>query len=262
MAPISSVATKSCPWKTALQLAASRGDETKVKELIREAEKLLPDGFEDGRRIVLQDAAGQGRLNIVRLLLTTNPNLDANGLEAPALLRAVEWNHSPIVRILLEHGASTDARDRFKRTAIFAAAAKRHVEALQLLLQFGADVNARDCDGRNVLIYIAAQDVTTRPSTRKSMEESVLKVMTLLLTTPIDLEAKDKTDRTALRWAAASGKVDMVRLLASGSRGPKANLDAANNRGRTPLHLATDNNHVEIVRILLDGGADPRIAND
>jgi ankyrin repeat protein len=260
MASVNSVASSSCPWKTALQLAAARGDETKVQELLREAEKLLPDGFEDGRRIVLQDAAGQGRLNIVRLLLTTNPTLDASGLEAPALLRAVEWNHFPIVRILLENGANTEARDRFERTAIFAAAARRHVEALQLLFRFGANVNARDCDDRNVLIYVAAHDVTTRPSARKSTEGSV---QMLLSTTPININAKDKTHRTALHWAAASGKVDMVRLLASGDEGRlRARLDVTNNRGRTPLHLATDNNHIEIVRILLDSGADPSLAND
>jgi ankyrin repeat protein len=259
MASINSVVTTSSPWKTALQKAASRGDETKVQELLREAKELLPDGFEDGCRTVLQNAAGQGHFNIVRLLLSTSPKLDAIGTEAPALLRAVEWNHFPIVRILLENGASTEARDRFKRTAIFAAAAKQHVEALEFLLKFGADVNARDCDERNVLIYIAAQDVTTRPPTRTSMEESVQK----LLLTPINLDVKDKNHRTALHWAAASGKADMVRLLASDDRGRlRTRLDVTNNRGRTPLHLATNNHHVEIVKILLDGGADPRLAND
>lgn len=247
-------------WRACLQRAASHGDAVLVEKLMLDAKGLYPEGFDDGRRIALQNAAGQGHLNIVHFLLSKNAKLDAIGTEAPALLRAVERNHLSIVHILLENGAHTEARDKFKRTVIFAAAAKPHIEALRLLLRFKADVNARDRDERNALIYVAAQDTTTRPPAREWTKESTETLVTIFSAVGIDLEAKDKTHRTALHWAASSGKVDMVRVLVSYC--DLALVDGTHNRGRTPLHLATENHHTQVVRALLRGGADPHLAND
>ena len=53
-----------------------------------------------------------------------------------------------IVRLLLEHGADPNARDRNGRTPLHYAAIYGHYEIVKLLTDFGADPCARDSSGR------------------------------------------------------------------------------------------------------------------
>ena len=61
-----------------------------------------------------------------------------------------------IVRLLLEHGADPNARDRDDRTSLHYAAFYRHYEIVKLLLDYGANLCARDRNGRTPAGYARA----------------------------------------------------------------------------------------------------------
>ena len=122
-----------------------------------------------------------------------------------ALYLVAEHGHNSVVHLLLERGANIEAKDGFRRTVFFSATLKGHILTLKLLLEVGANVNAKNADNRTVLLYLASE----RPEKLRNAPEMIQ----LLLSTSIDLEAKDKIERTALHWAADTGKKDFARLL-------------------------------------------------
>ena len=67
----------------------------------------------------------------------------------------------------------------------------------------------------------------------------------------VDVDAKDRDNRTALHWAALNGHEAVVRLLLDGGAG----VAVQDGHGRTALHWAALNGHEAVVRLLLDGGA-------
>jgi len=87
-------------------------------------------------------------------------------------------------------------------------------------------------------------------------------VVELLLKEPIEIEGKDKLDRTALHWAAATGNDRLLHNLLSGACGRKADLRACNRRNKTAIHVAAENNHAHIATILLSYGADSKATSD
>ena len=144
-------------WHAQLIQAASRGDEPKVRDLIREGfpqEEVRKDAV----RIALQRVAGRGHEQLTRLLLEEGAAVDVplEG-EVPPLFRAAELGRDNIVKLLIQHGASTETRDKAKRTAIFPAAQRNHKATLSLLLDAGADVNVKDVDDQNLMLCLASE---------------------------------------------------------------------------------------------------------
>ena len=244
-------------WHAQLIQAASRGDEPKVKDLVREG---FPreDVRKDAIRIALQRVAGRGHEQLTRLLLEEGAAVDAplEG-EVPPLFRAAELGRDNIVKILIQHGATTESRDRAKRTAIFPAAQRNHKVTLSLLLQAGADVNVRDVDDQNLMLCLASE----KSEKLMKWEDEIIR---MLLRTDLDLEAKDKEGRTALLWAAATGKVNLVKLVLTGRTHNNANIKATNNRGKTALHLAVESktNRLALVKTLLEHEANVHAVSD
>jgi ankyrin repeat protein len=242
-------------WQAALLQASAKGDETKVRELIREG-VLHGDKFKDALRIALQKVAGRGHEPLTRLFL--EEGAEVNGAaenEVTALYRAAELGHHKVVRLLLDKGADTEAKDKFKRTVLFLAAAKGHIATVRLLLEAGTDVNVKDVNEQNVMLFLASE----KPEKPGRWGKEVVQ---LLLGTHIDLEVKDKDDRTSLLWAAATGKEMLANLLLTGRDKFNANIGATNMRGKTALHLAAENNRTAIVKLLLDNKADPAARSD
>ena len=75
--------------------------------------------------------------------------------------------------------------------------------------------------------------------------------ITILIDNGAMIDARDRTQRTALHWAARTGTPEAVReLLLRGS-------DVADGRpGPTPLHYAASSNSYDTVLALVDNGAD------
>lgn len=243
-------------WQTSLLQAAGRGDESKIRELLQEG-IYHADKYKPALQLALQKVAGRGHESLTRLLLAEGAEVNATAGEVSPLYRAAESGKDHIVAALLEYGADTEARDKNRRTAIFLAAQKNHCGALRILLAAGANVNVRDVNSQNVLLFLAAEK-TDKPV--RWGEE----IVRMILETNIDLEAKDREGRTALLWAATSGRVSLARLLLSERKGklPCANIQAKNHRDKTALHLAAENNRIDLVGFLLKEGADPNAKSD
>src|SRR5438045_9667874 len=121
---MSSVGSAPSDEQIALLKASSRGDGQKVLELLEDStwSSHIPNG---ALRISLQKFAMFGNASLVRFLLEkgaeANPISDK---EVPVLHKAAEMGHVEVVRLLISKGADIEVKEKFGRTALFAAAYK------------------------------------------------------------------------------------------------------------------------------------------
>jgi ankyrin repeat protein len=205
---------------------------------------------ENDLRIALQKASEAGNEEAVEVLLGKGAKTDVitqKGLSP--LHRAVERGHTGIIRLLLNHGASSEIRDQSGRTVYIWAALRGQNSILEFLQQkCRVDINAVDQDGRTALHILAAD--SHHPF--KWNDETVR----ILLAAGFDLDKVDKLSRTALHWAAATGKTSVISKILEVSAGRSlTRVRASTERGRTALHLAAENNHAEMIKLLLKNGA-------
>ncbi len=212
-----------------------------------------------GEMTALLYAARDGRLEIVRALVTANANVnqvEANGVSP--LLMAIANNHIDIARLLVDHGADVNTTDWWGRTPLWTAVDLRDLEvnktddngvdrpaALELikaLLDHGASVNARTKE--------------VPPLRRWLMPIS-------------DLSWVDFTGQTPFLRAAISADLTVMHLLLENGADPNIPTFA----GTTPMMAAAGVNWVggqtyseskqflQAVELCLDHGADVNAVN-
>ena len=146
------------------------------------------------------------------------------------------WVHA--VRLLLDSGASANARTVSGVTAIIGAATIGHVETARVLAERGADVNAAIQSGASALKSAAAGGYTD--------------VVALLLDKGARIDIQDADGRTALMEAIARNRSLTAKYLIE--RGANVNLGATNKM--TALMLAAYHGHADLVALLIAKGAD------
>jgi ankyrin repeat protein len=187
---------------------------------------------------------------------------------------AARRGHVEIARVLLRHGANTEARDNDNFSPLDLVVEEGHVELAQVLLEYGADANPQD-NPRYTPLYLvslagqpaAAQvllshgaDVTAQCDTQtplhRAEEEEVAR---LLLEHGADANALDIENRTPLHNVSELGRAGVARVLLD--HGADVNARDANNA--TPLHLTTNSKflvleekRLDVVRSLLQYGPD------
>lgn len=239
-------------------LRAAENDDTDALKHILDAARENGQFSDNLLRIGLTRSAERGSLAAARYLLSQGAKTDDNNVESnrpSPLLRAVERNQVKVVQLLLDHGASPEARNKKGRTALMTAAWKNHWHVLQLLISRGADVNAKDLKDRNVLHNLAADKQCDWGHD----------VVELLLRTDCKIDGKDAQDelgRTPLHWACATGKRHLAELLLTRPHGPKADVNAVELRNKTALHIAAAHGREDIVELLLKYGADVNARSD
>lgn len=176
------------------------------------------------------------------------------------LIHAAGFGQTGTVKMLLDMGATVDARARGGDTALLGAACNCAItdmpdtlESMKLLLAAKANVDARTNAGETPLMAAAAYG---------QMDNAKL-----LLDHGAKIDARDNQGDTALTLAARADygeQAGTVRLLVE--RG--ANVNAKDPDGDTPLILLAsapyyngNNDTTEMVRVLLAHGADPRTIN-
>jgi len=114
----------------------------------------------NSRRIPLHSAVFYGQIDVVRLLLNHNADvnsrddIDETPLHYPAMIRGdPKGSNSPgnlasTARLLLEHGADANARNIVGLTPLHKAARCGNVMVAQVLLKHGANINAEDNKGQ------------------------------------------------------------------------------------------------------------------
>jgi ankyrin repeat protein len=246
----------------------------------------------------LCQAAALGRLEAVevaRLLLEggADPSL-ASSIGVTPLIQAAGNGQLEVLRLLLERGAAVDATEPATgSTAFHAACINGQVECAESLARAGCDVGIKDSDGQTgrevaegrgyaaVVARLravvgeqlrAAQAAGAVPAPEPAAvagdEADMQLVMaayegdeaavSLLLaagadpnaSAPAQLPSGEVYQTTALREAATHGRLEVARLLLDGGADP----DRANSKGGTPLMAAVIEGHLEILGLLLGRG--------
>jgi ankyrin repeat protein len=161
------------------------------------------------------------------------------------LIRAVKGEMGDgLVALMMEYGASVNATDKERNTALHYAAMQqssaemRNTDTIRTLIAFGADLGATNQRGRTPL-YKAVM--------WQHMDQAVQ-----LLDYGSDLEVADNNGWTPLYGAVLQGHVPLTKLLCE--RG--AFVDKKDKTGQTALHYAVSQGRQEIVEVLVNAGAD------
>lgn len=160
----------------------------------------------------LMSVAAAGEVRAAKLLFARGARLDARSHDGTTALMRAASSDVEIVQSLLAKGARINDKDNEGVTPLMMATSSvqeggdyTSPAIVKFLLAHGAAVNARDKKGATALIY-AAQMYAYR-------ESDVLETVKILLAGGADVKARTKNGNTALKWAKATGKGAVIRLL-------------------------------------------------
>lgn len=214
---------------SALLVACSRGDERVAKILIEAGADM--EHKDIWGRTVLMWSVSRGQENIVRLLIHYKANIEAKDSHHYTSLFLVRG--TSILKMLLEAGADTEARDKEKweTPLIHLACFPNYV---RLLIYYGANVNARR-SGLETALMVAAK-------------KGVLESAELLLQNGADTEIESDVGATALMYAVKEQQEEIVRLLLQYG----ANVDAKDWYGGSVLQRARYGDSDEIYYLIVE----------
>lgn len=228
-----------------LVIEAAHGNAVKVQDLVQK----YPDkvDIKNQGRTALQVAAHLGRVEVVKILLQANANIDLKDEEGDAALHyAAFGNQAEVVRVLVSHGANADLLNDAKCTALYVAVNKGFTEIVQILCEHNCDVNLPDSFDDTPLHYAITADL-----------KSVIEILTEVPN--IDFTVQNRQGFNLLHHAALKGnKLAIKKILARA----RQLVDAKKEDGFTALHLAALNNHIEVAEILIrEGRCDVNLRN-
>lgn len=156
------------PEETALLAEWTRvGDALAVQRMIEQGacvEAVAADGS-----TALMSAAGEGHLEVARVLLMHNAQVNAANDEGETAMHfAVRNNQPALVALLLENKAAVDARSASGVTPLMVAAWSGFDNLVQQLLAAGADADVVDEEGLNAAAHAReVKDDATREAILK-----------------------------------------------------------------------------------------------
>jgi ankyrin repeat protein len=218
----------------------------------------------------------QGQRDMVELFLTAGMNPDAaNEVGDTPLIAAARAGDRAIVGLLLEKHANVNVHNRLGWTALDEAEAAGYGQIAQILRGHGAEhgsqwglelLAAIEEGDLDVLQHALSQGAS--PDTRSLEGEPVLVVavrrnqagiLERLLREGARADARDEIGRTAVMWAAATDRSELIVALLAQHRD---RADDVGPSGRTALIIAAEAGNVGSVEALLRCGADPDIRDD
>ncbi|KAK2813741.1 hypothetical protein FQN50_000139 [Emmonsiellopsis sp. PD_5] len=113
------------------------------------------------------------------------------------------------IRVLLEHGAAVDERDK-GTTALHLASRYLEMEVAQILLEFGANVNARGPDGWSPIQYALHASAGEFNSRALANARTISR---MLIGFGANVNSKTEMGLAPLHQAAAYGDLELVRAL-------------------------------------------------
>jgi len=138
----------------------------------------------------------------LRLLLDQGASVNARAKNgSTALLGAIAYGNRNNARLLIEHGADLEAAVMFGPTPLMLAAMENDEDTLALLLDKGVKIDAQDVAGNTALMWAAYSELD-RPGLVKRLLEA-----------GADINHKNKAGETALTWAARRGETRTVEFL-------------------------------------------------
>ena len=136
-----------------LRSAANRNDVNTITDLLAKGASV--NNVDEAGFSAITHACRKGHVEAV-IAMVDHADLDGDSfdnrsLEGTPLILAIKNDHIGVVKVLLEYGVNTEARDRFGRTALLCACVKGSYAVAKLLLDHGSCVDAVDDKGNNCL---------------------------------------------------------------------------------------------------------------
>jgi ankyrin repeat protein len=185
------------------------------------------DAQDKDQETPLHFASRNSSLGSVEVLLEHGANVNAANVRGRTPLHVASEKKDtfgtavmPLMRLLLEHGADVNAQDRDRATPFLLASQCWDSSIAQALFENGAEVDVVDIHGQNAL-HLLPQQTTTGVGSAE-----------LLLSLGVDMNARDKEERTPLHFASYYGDVHIAESLLDYG----AWVDAEDILGQTPLH--------------------------
>ena len=131
-----------------------KGDAAAVKAALAKDPKLV-DSLNWLKETPLLVAVEKGHLDVARLLMAGGADVNVRGQSD---MRPLHYALGPgknidMVKLLLEHGAKLEAKDRLGRTPIWISVGRW--DEFEFLTAHGADINAQDVEGHTMLFEAA-----------------------------------------------------------------------------------------------------------
>ena len=149
---------------TPLIIAARNGHPNSVKILLGYGADIEARGtLKIGNEVIegctpLWAAASFGRLDVVKLLIEQNADVDGRTLTGSTPLRTAAFNgHLDVVRCLVESGADVNARNDYESTPLMAACYFGHLGVVTYLIDKGAFMDLQYKDFGNTALHDAVK---------------------------------------------------------------------------------------------------------
>jgi ankyrin repeat protein len=129
-----------------------------------------------------------------------------------------------VARLLLQRGLDVHAKDHDNDTPLHSAAFSGTLEIARVLLDHGANANVENKQRRTPLHEVARG--------KYDSQEHGIAIARLLLERGANVHAQDKDSNTASQLAAASGRLEIEKVLIDHG----VNTAVENEPGESPLH--------------------------
>ncbi|CAH2319960.1 E3 ubiquitin- ligase MIB2 isoform X2 [Pelobates cultripes] len=262
-----------CESPSSLVIEAAHGNAAKVKEMLQKH----PDKVDirNQGKTALQVASHLGYIEVVKILLQANANIDLKDDEGDTALHyAAYGNQAAVIRVLLAKGADTELLNNAKFTALYIAVNKGFAEVVQVLCIPNTTINIQDSHGDTplhcaitadfrsiieILTEVPNIDFTVQNSQgfnllhHSTLKGNIVAVRKILERARQLVDSKKEDGFTALHLATLNNHQEVAGVLIKEGR---CDVNLRNNRNQSPLHLAVTQGHVNLVHLLLSEGAD------
>ncbi|KAL9054389.1 MAG: hypothetical protein Q9162_004191 [Coniocarpon cinnabarinum] len=214
----------------------------------------------------LQNAAWNGRLTTLELLLDHGANIDRASQDLGTALHAAALNgQTAAIDFLLDKGADIDQRGGRLGSVFDAAAYGASLDTMLKVLERGSPAPNRKSSERHVAstlsahereVWCRAQSDEIRRKHTTTLQQAaywgVANNAREILQAGADVSARRMISLNApIHEAASSGHIGVVRVLLEFG----ANIDESNHWQWTPLHFASSHGHSDTVELLIHKGA-------
>ncbi|MBK8286045.1 MAG: ankyrin repeat domain-containing protein, partial [Ahniella sp.] len=135
--------------------AAGTGDTTTVRRLL-DAGAMVSAGLPDTGVQALHQAAANGHVGLVGLLLERGAQVDATDVDgASALVYAAYHGRTKVIEVLLAAGAKVELLPKRQVHALNAAILSGSIDTVKTLVEAGADPDRQDVFGKSAREYAA-----------------------------------------------------------------------------------------------------------
>lgn len=260
------------PWLDAVET----GD-LKAFRLLRGSSDINARDPSNPHQTVLMKAAQSGWEPIAAELILAGADLnllDDNG--DTALHYSAQFGNPRVMKLLLDAGAKTDIQDKWKQTPLIMCASSCNWDGFRVLMDQKVGLGFATPHGGSALQYAAgygqlamvnellAQGASASQASQNSGETPLInackwdhsQIVLTLLSSGADVNARDKSGRTALHHAISPIlNIPLVELLLKNGADPKVE----DNHGTTPVTRARRLGYEELAKEMEEkaGGPDP-----